>query len=84
MPTARLTRPWCRPGRSSVGWFFTLPYLGSVIAMLGTSSGLVSLVAMMAAWLLLLAFAEQLEEELSERKETAGAAALRDPRGALA
>ena len=63
----------------------SLPYLGFVVAMLGTPSGLVSLLAMVATWLLVILLAEQLEEELSEREETAGAAVPEGPpRGALA
>jgi len=63
----------------------SLPYLGFVVAMLGTPSGLVSLLAMVATWLLLILLAEQLEDELSEREETAGAAVPEGPpRGALA
>lgn len=60
-------------------------YLGYLVAMLGTSSGLISLLAMLAAGLLLIVLVEQVEEELSERKTTAGAAAPEgSPRGALA
>lgn len=82
----RTPDPALVPARAVIGRVVLhVAYLGSVIAMLGTLSGLVSLVAMMAAWLLLLVLAEQLEEELSERKETAGAAAREGPpRGALA
>jgi signal peptidase I len=62
-----------------------VPYLGYVVAMLGTPAGFVSLLAMVAAGLLVILLAEQLEVELSEHEETAGAAAPEgSPRGALA
>ena len=82
----RTPDPVLVPARAVIGRVgLHLPYLGYVVAMLGTSSGLVSLLAMLAAGLLLIVLAEQLEEELSERKETAGAAAPEgSARGALA
>ena len=62
-----------------------VPYLGYVVAMLGTPAGFVSLLALVGAGLLVILLAEQLEGELSEHEETAGAAAPEgSPRGAIA
>ncbi|HEV8252669.1 MAG TPA: signal peptidase I [Candidatus Limnocylindria bacterium] len=74
------------PERSVIGRVaLTLPYAGFVAAMLGTPSGVVSLLATVATGLLLILLVEQLEGELSEHDGTAGAAAPEGPpRGALA
>jgi signal peptidase len=74
------------PKRALIGRVaLSLPYAGFVAAMLGTPSGLVSLVAMVATGLLMILLAEQLEDELSEHDGTAGAAVPEGPpRGALA
>jgi signal peptidase len=82
----RTPDPVLVPARDVIGRVaLHVPYLGYLVAMLGTSSGLISLLAMLAAGLVLIVLAEQLEAELSERKGTAGAAASEgSARGALA
>lgn len=74
------------PTRAVIGRVaLSLPYLGFLAVMLGTPSGLLSLLAMLGAGLLLILLAEQLEDELSDGDRTAGAAEAKGPpRGALA
>lgn len=82
----RTPDPILVPARAVIGRVaFSLPYLGYLVAMLGTTSGLISLLALVAAWLLLIVLAEQLEEAFGEPEGTAGAATREgSPRGALA
>jgi len=74
------------PERAVIGRVaLSLPYAGFAAAMLGSPSGLVSLLAMVATGLLLILLVEQLEDELPEQYGTAGAAAPEGPpRGAVA
>lgn len=62
-----------------------IPIVGYLAGMLGTSVGLVSLLALVAAGLLTILLAEGLEDELAERERTRGAASPEgSPRGAHA
>ena len=82
----RTADPVMVPTRAVVGRVvYSLPYLGYLAVMLGTASGLLSLLALVGAGMLLILLAEQLEEELSDGDRTAGAGMPEGtPRGALA